>query len=486
MMNDTIQHRSCRKSANLSGMATACVLPLGLLLSACSLAPTQPASAPAADARWQAAGNWLSAQKPTELQPVWWTTWNDKVLNQLENSASQTNQDLLAADARIEQARAAARAAHATLFPSLGIGASHSVNQASSHKPFLPPGLNTNYQDNVLALDASWEPDVWGQLSNTALAADQRTQAAIDDKAALMLSLQAEVASDYFLLRATDTDIDELQQLVSNRLEYLQLTQQMLSTGIATITDIDQATAAYDNAKSNLANRMLARDQLQHALALLCGEPATHFQVAVSNTGLPAPLIPSLQLPSRLLMRRPDIASAAAAMQAANAQIGVARAAFFPAINLNAVAGYESTAYRNWLSAPTQLWSFGPSVAMTLFDAGRLNALDDQAHAAWRESVANWRGSILNAWKEVEDNLSAVHRLNTEQQANDDARERLDEQLTHANMALQTGILAQPDWLNTQSQQITAHITAEDTEVQALIASITLIKSLGGGWQPTS
>lgn len=468
------------------------LLPRGLALSGllalagCSLAPTEKVAPPATDTHWQSAGPWLTSQRNVELHPNWWTAWHDESLNHLEAQASQANQNLLAADARIEEARDTARAIHASLFPTITMGASSSVNQASRHRPFLPPGIPTHYRDHLLALDASWEPDLWGELSNTAIAADQRARAVADDRAALMLSIQAEVAIDYFNLRGTDQDITQLQHLIKNRQDYLDMIRQMLETGTATVSDVDQAAAALNAVQVSLASHQLVRAQLQHALALLCGEPANRFRIETSQTPLPEPLAANPDLPSALLMRRPDVASAAAAMAAANAQIGAARAAFFPAVNLTAIIGYESTHTSNWFDAPQQLWSFGPSTALTLFDAGRLLALDDQAHATWRESVANWRETVLNAWKEVEDNLTSVHQLDLERQANDAIQAHLDDQLQQASMALKTGTLAGPDWLNTESQQILASITAQDSHALMLESDITLIKALGGGWQAES
>ncbi len=458
---------------------------IGLLmtLTGCSLAPTKTVSPPDTTADWQSAGPWLDHQQTLALKTDWWTAWHDDTLNQLELQANKANQDLLAADARIEEARAAARAVHASLFPTVTAGASHTVNQASAHRPFLPPGVPTHYRDNLVGLDASWEPDLWGELGNTALAADQRAKAVADDRASLMLSIQSGLAIDYFALRAADHDIAQLRLLIKNRTDFLDLTRQMLATGTATVSSLDQAMAALNTAQASLASRQLAREQLQHALALLCGVPANQFRIMATQQPLPDALTPAPVLPSSLLMRRPDVASAAAAMAAANAEIGVARAAFFPAINLTAALGYESTHTNNWFNAPEQFWSFGPSVAMTLFDAGRLFALDDQAHATWRESVANWRSSVLNAWKEVEDNLAAIHRLEDEQQANDSIRRQQDDQLQQASIAMDTGTLARPDWLNTESQQILANIAAQDSQALVLESDIALIKALGGGWQ---
>ena len=458
-----------------------------LTLTGCSLAPTKTAPPPVTSTDWQSAGPWLNHQPTLAVSTDWWTAWHDETLNRLEWQASQANQDLLAADARIEEARAAARAVHASLFPTITAGVSHTVNQASAHRPFLPPGVPTHYRDNLVGLDASWEPDLWGALGNTALAADQRAKAVADDRAALMLSIQSSLASDYFALRATDLDIAQLQLLVKNRTDFLDLTRQMLTTGTATVSAVDQATAALNTAQANLATHQLAREQLLHALALLCGAPANQFSIMTSSVQpLPDALTPAPFLPSSLLMRRPDVASAAAAVTAANAEIGVARAAFFPAVNLTGALGYESTHTNNWFNAPEQFWSFGPSVAMTLFDAGRLFALDDQAHAIWRESVANWRSSILNAWKEVEDDLAAIHRLEDEQQANNSIRRQQADQLQQASIALDTGTLARPDWLNTESQQILANIAAQDSHALVLESDIALIKALGGGWQEKS
>ncbi|HEY1313522.1 MAG TPA: efflux transporter outer membrane subunit, partial [Steroidobacteraceae bacterium] len=390
----------------MRGSLRSALLLLAGALTACSFAPVYktPDSAPAASAYPQAA-DWKQAQPlDAENRGSWWTVFGDPTLDALEAKVGDANQDLKAGLARLQQARAATRIARASLFPTLTAASSAARARASVNSPRFPPGSEPVGNNFDVEADVSYEIDVWGRVRNAVASARASQQASAADLATLNLSIHAELAADYFALRAADAEQVLLDQTVADFSRSLQLTQNLYDGGGAALADVAQAQAQLESARTLAADIRLQRAQNEHAIAVLLGENATTFHAEPSP--LPAQLAPppiDPGLPSSLLERRPDIAAAERRVAAANAQIGVARAAYFPVFSLAAAAGYDSTSSANWLTAPSRLWSVGPSGVLTLFDAGRHRAQTAQAKAIYDEQVADYRSAVLAAYQEVED-----------------------------------------------------------------------------------
>ena len=357
-------------------------------------------------ASYQESADWKTAQPLDVLdRGAWWSLFHDPQLDALERQAEGANQDLKAAFARLQQARAATRIARADLFPTLTAGAAATRSRTSVNSPKFPPGAPPVGNDFDLQADLSYEFDVWGRVRNAVASAKASQQASAADLAALHLSIQAELAVAYFSLRADDAQQALLDQTVADYAQSLRLTQNLYNGGAAPIADVAQAEAQLQSARTQATDIRLQRAQSQHAVAVLIGANPTGFHM--DPNPLPAELTPPFidpGLPSSLLERRPDVAAAERRVAAANAAIGVARAAYFPVFSLAAAAGFDSTSSSNWLSAPSRLWSVGPAGVLTVFDAGRHRAQSQQAKAVYDEQVAGYRGTVLIAYQEVEDN----------------------------------------------------------------------------------
>jgi NodT family efflux transporter outer membrane factor (OMF) lipoprotein len=466
--------------------AKAAALALGGALAACNFAPayqTPETAAPAAAYRESA--DWKPAQ-PADAQPrgPWWSLYADPQLDALQARVTDANQDLKAAFARLQQARAEVRVARADLFPTVTAGPSLTRSRTSINGPRYVPGTPTIGNDFNLSADLSYEVDVWGRVRNAVSSARAGAEASAADLATLDLATHAELAGDYFLLRSADTRQILLDQTVADYSRALQLEQNLYNGGAAPLSDLVQAQAQLETARTQAADNHLQRAQLEHAVAVLVGEPASGFSLA------PQPLPPSLQppaidpgLPSALLERRPDVAAAERRAAAANAQIGVARAAYFPVFSISASAGFDSKTASNWIEAPSRIWSVGPSAVLTLFDAGRHSALSDQARAALDEAAANYRGSVLNAYREVEDNIVALRQLEQESTSQAAAVVATQKVLEQAQYRYKGGVVTYLEVITAENAALQAQLSQADIQGRRLNASVLLVKALGGGWQ---
>ncbi len=463
----------------------ALAMALGGTLAACSFAPDYKApETAAAPAAYKETGDWKLAQ-PADAEPRgnWWSLFNDPQLNALEARVTAANQDIKAAFARLEQARAQSRAARADLFPTLTAGPTLTRSRASQNGPHYAPGAEPTGNDFLLQADLSYEIDVWGRVRNALSAANAGAQASAADLATLDLSTHAELATDYFSLRGADSQQVLLDQTVADYTKALQLEQNLYNGGAAALSDLVQAQAQLETARTQAADVRLQRAQLEHAIAVLVGEAASGFKL--DPMPLPLELAPPAidpGTPSTLLERRPDVAAAERRVAAANAQIGVARAAYFPVFSLSASAGYDSTHSSNWIEAPSTIWSIGPSAVLTLFDAGRHAAQSAQAHAAYDEQVADYRGSVLNAYREVEDNIAALRQLEQEsisQAAAVNATRKAQQQAVYRYKG---GIVTYLEVVTTENAALQAQLSAANIQARRLGAGVLLVKALGGGW----
>ena len=456
------------------------------VLSACSLSPRyQRPSMPAPPDSYKEAGEWKLAT-PADGTPRgrWWTMFQDRALDDLEAQVTDANQSLRAALARLEQARAQSRIARAAWFPTLTAQANATRSRTSLNSPTYTAAKPAVRNVFTAEGDLSYELDLFGRVRNTVAGARASEQASAGDVAALDLSVHAELASDYFTLRGLDVEQQLLDHTVADYARALQLTQNLYHGGAAAIADLQQAQAQLESARTQAEDTRLRRAQTEHAIAVLVGREPSDFSVAArADSGeLPVPEV-APGLPSELLERRPDVAAAERRVAAANAAIGVARAAYFPVFNLAGAAGVESTAASNWISAPSRFWSIGPQALMTLFDGGLHAAQSAAAHAAYDEQVANYRGTVLGAFQDVEDGLAALRQLRRENVSQAAAVTATQGALDQANLRYKGGLVSYLEVVSTENAALAARLAAVDIGVRRTNATVLLVKALGGDWK---
>jgi NodT family efflux transporter outer membrane factor (OMF) lipoprotein len=459
------------------------------ILGGCSFAPTYrtPTSVPPADA-YAESGDWHKAEpQDDQSRGAWWEQFGDLQLDALEVKVDGTNQSIQAAVARLQEARAATRIARADLFPTLDVGSSATRQRVSPNSPTYLPGHDPTFNNFDLEADLSYEVDVWGRVRNAVKAARAGQQASAGDLAALELAQHAELATDYYALRSEDAVQVLLENTVDDYAKSLELTEHLYRGGAAAVADVDQARAQLEGARTLVADNELQRSQTEHAIAVLIGENPSRFNLApnpLPQEAAPPPI--EVGLPSTLLERRPDVAAAERRVAAANAQIGVARAAYFPVFSLAAAAGLDSTRPSTWLNAPSRLWAAGPSGLLTVFDAGRHRAQSAQAHAQYDEQVANYRNTVLTAYQEVEDNLAAMHRLEQEGRSEAAAVTATAKALEQARYRYKAGLVTYLEVSTTETIALQAQLIRANILARHMQASVLLVKALGGGWRSDS
>ena len=454
------------------------------VLSACSLAPTYQPPTTAAAASFKEAGEWAPAQPAdSQVRGDWWEVFADSRLNELEKRLNASNPDLQAAVARFAQARAIARQDVSNEFPTLGLGVSGKRSRTSANSPLAsPPGVPFTSNDFVASLNLNWEIDLFGRLRNTAAAARAQAQSSAADEASVALSLQAELATDYFTLRGDDTTIALLEDTIKVYDRAYELTKNRYQEGIAAATDVDQADTQRQNARAQLAGTRRDRAQFEHAIAVLLGEVPSNFTLEPAQLAGSVPAVGSGGLPSELLQRRPDVARAERAMAAANAQIGVARAAWFPVFSLTGMGGFESLDASSWFKAPSKMWSIGPAATVPLLDFGARSAVNQQARAAYEEALANYRKTTLTAYQEVEDNLAALHHLSDEVLADEAASKAAQSAANHSDKRYDAGVADYVEVTTTHTAALQEERDAISARVLQLNAAVGLVRATGGGW----
>ena len=461
-------------------------------LAACTVGPNYvrpSAPAPVQDAFKESEG-WKVAQPADgRLSGAWWQLFNDPQLTALEEQVVISNQTIAAAEAQVRQARALVQASRAGYYPTVTVGASVTRSQrgvASSTIGGVSTGSGvSNSTAYSLPFDLSWEADVWGKIHRTVEASRDSAQASEADLAAARLSAQAELAQDYFLLRIQDAQKVLLDETVAAFQKALDLTRNRYQGGVAAKSDLLLAETQLKTTKAQEIDLGVQRAQLEHAIALLIGKPASSFSLPPASFGAVFPPIPA-GLPSQLLERRPDIASAERRMAAANAQIGVAKAAYYPSISLSASAGLQAVSLANWFTWPSRFWALGPAISQTLFDGGLRMAQTEQARAAYDATVATYRQTVLTGFQEVEDNLAALRILEAEAQAQQDAVQASQESLAVSLNQYRAGIISYINVTVAQSTELANRRTAVGILGRRLTSSVLLIKALGGGWDAAS
>jgi NodT family efflux transporter outer membrane factor (OMF) lipoprotein len=454
------------------------------VLSACSLAPKYKPPATEEVTRYKEAGDWAPAQPADGQQRgPWWEVFGDLKLNELEKQLNAANPDLQAAVARFQQARAVARQDISNEFPTLGLGASAARGRSSATAPFenLLGNVPVTSNNFLATLNLNWEIDLFGRLRNTAAAARAQAQGSEADTAAVALSLQAELASDYFSLRGDDASISLLADTITVYDRAYELTHNRYQEGTAAATDVDQADTLRQNARAQLASVHRDRAQLEHAIAVLLGVMPSTFGLEPARLASSVPVIDS-DLSSTLLQRRPDVARAERAVAAANAQIGVARAAWFPVFSLTGEGGFQSVYSSQWFKAPSRMWSLGPSATVPLLDFGARSAANQQARASYDEAVANYRKTALTAYQEVEDNLAALHHLADEVTADEAASKSAASAAHHSDRRYDEGVADYIEVSTTHTAALQEERDAISARVLQLNAAVALVRATGGGW----
>jgi NodT family efflux transporter outer membrane factor (OMF) lipoprotein len=460
-----------------------CGVALTMLLSACSLAPPLKTPViPAGDA-YKEIGPWTQAQPADRLpRDSWWALYGNPELDGLEKKLIDGNPTLAAALANYAQARALADQARAGLFPTLGLNASAQRNRESINAPLRGPTTPTYFNANTLGGSVSYELDLWGQIRNEVAAGEANAAASAADLENARLSLIAQLVDDYIQLRSLDRDSAILDETVQAFTRALKLTEQRHDAGIAPGLDVSQAQTQLNAALSQAAQTLAARALIEHAIAALLGVSASTFSLKPAIVAIELPQIPS-GVPSTLLERRPDIAGAQRRMVAANANIGVARAAYFPTLNLGAQGGFQSTAFSNWLSAPSTFWAIGPNALLSVFDGGLRRAQVAQARAEFDASAANYRGTVVGAFQQVEDSLATLnhfHDASIDEKAAVDAAQRT---LDFSMALYKQGATDYLTVVTSQTALLQTQLEALNLDTMQLTASVDLIRALGGGWE---
>jgi NodT family efflux transporter outer membrane factor (OMF) lipoprotein len=433
-----------------------------------------------------AQGEWRPSQPQDQvLRGKWWEIFDDPQLNALEERIEVSNQNLKVAEQQFRQARDLISINRAGLFPTVNAGPSTIVEQTSKNAPQPAGNAGQTVGDLVLPFNLSYELDAWGRIHRAVEAARENAQASAADVETARLSLHAELASDYFSLRGLDAQKRLLDSTVIAYQKALDLTQNRYTGGLAAGAEVAQAETQLETTQAQAIDVGVARAQFEHALAALVGQPASTFSIPASPLDLSPPKIP-VGVPSELLERRPDVAAAERRTAAANAQIGFAKAAYYPTLTLSAGGGVEGSTFANWLEWPSRFFALGPTLLETLYDAGLRHATTDQARAAYEANVAAYRQNVLTAFQEVEDNLAALRILEEESAKQQQAVESAERSTALSLNRYKGGLVTYFEVITAQSIALNDEVTAVNILTRRMNSSVLLIKALGGGWNASS
>ena len=427
----------------------------------------------------------VSQPSDAQLKGDWWEMFGDPQLNALEAKVDKANQTLKMADANFRAARANISYYRASEAPTIGIAPSTSTVRDSANQPYLSSTMANNGEGNlVLPLELDYEVDLWGRIHRQVTAAREQEQASAADLANTRLSLHSELAIDYMEVRSADAQIKLLNDTVKAYTDAVDLTKDRYEGGVSPLSDLSQAQTQLDSAKVLETDVSVARAQYEHAVAILTGVPPAQFTLAPTPLNIDPPKMPDIPgtLPSQLLERRPDIASSERQMAAANEQIGIAQAAFYPTLSLSAIAGMQGTSALNWFTWPSRFWAVGPTFSETLFDAGRRHAVRTMATAHYDAAVANYRQTTLTAFQQVEDNLAALHTLEVEAQQQHAATASAEKSMDLSQTRYEGGADTYLQVITWQTAALTNERNDIDIMRRRMEASVVLIEALGGGW----
>jgi NodT family efflux transporter outer membrane factor (OMF) lipoprotein len=452
------------------------------ILTGCAVGPDYVRPTAETPAAYRGDEGWKVAEpRDNIIKGAWWEIYNDPQLNGLEEQVNISNQNIAAAEAQFRQAAALIDAARAGLFPVVGA----SVAPSRSSRPNGTSGgaskSRSTTSDFLLTGLVSWELDVWGKIRRTAESSEASAQASAADLEAMRLSMQAALAQNYFQVRALDSQKQLLDLTVTEYQKYLDMTKNRYNGGVASKADVLKAETQLRTTQAQAIDIRVQRAQLEHAIATLVGKPASVFSIPFSPLASAPPPIPA-GIPSDLLERRPDIAAAERRMASASAEIGVAKAAYYPAITLTSSGGFDASHIAKWLVWPNHFWTIGSTAAETLLDFGLRGAQTDKARAAFDASIASYRQAVLTGFQEVEDNLSALRILEEEAVVQADAVKTARQSAVVSTNQYKAGIISYLDVVTVLTIALSNERTYIDITGRRMTASVLLIKALGGGW----
>jgi NodT family efflux transporter outer membrane factor (OMF) lipoprotein len=451
-------------------------------LGGCSVGPDYVRPTAPMTPDFKEAEGWKIAEpQDAVLRGTWWAMFDDPQLSDFEQRVSVSNQNLMSAEAQFRQARTLVWAARSAWYPTAAVGVSLSRSRQSANLFGNLGGSGNTVSDFTMPLSINWEIDVWGRIRRLVESNTASAQATAADVELTRLSLQAELAVDYFQLRALDAERELFDRTVAAYQKSLQLTQNRYAGGIASRVDVVQAQTQLETTSAQAIDLAVQRAQLEHAIAVLIGEPPAVFSIPVSPLAGTPPPVP-VGVPSELLERRPDVAAGERLVSSANAQIGVAEAAYYPMVTISAAGGFESSDFSTWFTWPSRFWSVGPTISETVYDGGLRYAQTQQARAAYDSSVALYRQNVLTAFQEVEDNLAALRILRDEADVQDRAVAAARESAFLETNRYKEGTASYLEVVITQATELANERTAVDILGRRMAASVRLIQALGGGW----
>ena len=476
------------------GLRVPAMLIATMLLGGCVVGPKYVRPPVITPPAYKELDGWKMAEPAdTDLRGPWWQRFGDPALDALEARVEVSNQNLAAAEATYRQASALVREARSAYFPTVTVGVGYARSRSSATlgssagtggaggSSGTRNGSSTKSDFFQLPIDITWAPDFWGKVRRSVEASQAGAQASAADMQTARLSLQGELALDYFQLRTLDAQKRLLDQTVAAFDRSLSLTRTRYAGGVASQVDVVQAQAQLDSARAQALDVGVQRAQLEHAIALLVGQPASSFAIPDTPLASAPPAIP-IGVPSALLERRPDIAAAERRMASANAEIGVAIAAYYPTITLSASTGFESSGLATWLTWPSRFWSVGPGISETVFDGGLRRAQTEAARAGFDASVATYRQTVLGAFQSVEDNLAALRILEDEAQVQEAAVRAAERSVTLTTEQYRAGTVGYLNVITTQTIALGNAVTAVQLLGRRMTAAVQLIEALGGGW----
>src|ERR1700674_3306984 len=455
-------------------------------LSGCAVGPKYHTPAVQAPPAYKEVGNWKPAQPNDQnLGGDWWKIFQDPQLDALEVQVNVSNQNLKAAEAQFRQARATLRYYRADYYPTVTAGPSATRTLVSANSPTSTILRGATYNDFVLPFDVSYQADVWGRVRKNVESYREQAQASAADLATVKLSMHADLAIDYFQARSLDAEEQLLNSTVKQYEQALELNENRFQGGIASEVEVEQAKTQLQTTRAAAIDVGVLRAQYEHAVATLIGKPPSEFSLSPLPLTAPPPHIP-ISVPSELLERRPDIAAAERRVASANAQIGVAKSAYYPLINLAASGGFESSAITTLINGPSGLWSIGLSAVGTVFDVGRRRSLNHQARAAYDYQVAAYRENVLTGFQQVEDNLAAVRILENEAKVQDEAVAAAQRSLDLSITRYKGGVTSYLEVTTAQTAALSNEVTQVNILGRRMASTVLLIQALGGGWDRSS
>jgi len=453
-----------------------------LSLAGCAVGPKYKAPAVPAPPAYKEIGNWKTAQPSDQnLGGNWWEIFHDAQLNALEQQIDVSNQNLKAAVAQYQEARAALRYARADYFPTASIAPSATRQRYSDNRPAIGTAGGTTFNDFVLPVNVSYQVNAWGRISKNVESYREQAQASAADLAVVNLTMHADLAIDYFAARTLDAEEKLFQTTVAQYEQALRLNEDRYQGGLASEVEVEQARTILETTRAQLVDVGVARAQFEHAAAVLVGKPPADFSLPPLPLTTPPPPIP-VGVPSELLERRPDIAASERRVASANAQIGLAKAAYYPLVNIVGSGGFESGTITTLLQGPSALWSVGAAAAATIFDGGRRHAMNDEAMASYDSSVASYRQTVLSAFQQVEDNLAALRVLENEAGVQATAVQSAERSLDLSNTRYDGGVTSYLEVITAQNAALSDEVTAVNILGRRMASAVLLIEALGGGW----